>query len=897
MRKGQRRILRAAAAAVCTVLVVLMLATALAAEKYPYVTTTTDKVNMRQNASSNAKVLTKVEKGAEVTVTGKSGSYYKVTYGKYTGYILAEFLTPYEEVADSQPTPEVVYGYPYETTTKDSVNLRKSNSQVSERLLTIPQGATVTVVGETAQYARLQYRGTEGYARKEYINMKTMVKATATPKPTATLAPATMGESYVLLQQGSIGDAVTALQEALTELGYMNPGQADGQYGAATAAAVRAFQTRNGYPATGAADANLQAFLYSGSPLNSKGVKTKVMTLAPVDGVTIYKGSKGKLVGTLQSRLRELGYYTGANTLVNDTETAAAIRRFQSANGLTADGIAGPQTQNLLFSANALPANATPTPEPTPTPTPAPTFTIPGGTVERGTSGQDARLVQQRLKELGYYRGSVDGKFGSGSVTALKAFQQKHGLTPDGKAGQATYAILFSVNALAVNVTPTPIVLATLPPAATPTPTPTPAPAEITKDNVVTIRLNTQGDSVSRLQQRLTALGYYQATVDGTCKADDVAAIRAFQRLNGLTVDGVAGYLTQVKLYSESAVLYNGGVAAGAVSTYTTLRMGMTGSEVRQMQERLIALGYLTGKADGIYGTGTANAVIAFQRNNGLKKDGIAGPQTLQAIYGDKAAKAVTATPTPAPTASTAAASAAAGTVLRLGDKSTAVRTMQQRLIELGYLTGKADGVFGAKTYEALKAFQRANRLKTDGIAGTKTLQALDSTAAITVNGTVAVTPSPTPVPTAAANPRPKASQVIYENWYTSVKAKVKKFQYATVYDFQSGISWQVHMFSFGAHADAEPLTASDTAKMLRAFGGNTWNPKAVWVVLGDGSVYMASTHSMPHDVQHIKNNDFAGHLCIHFPRTQAQVTAIGPYATSHQTTIDAGWKITQNMK
>ena len=408
---------------------------------------------------------------------------------------------------------------------------------------------------------------------------------------------------------------------------------------------------------------------------------------------------------------------------------------------------------------------------------------------------------------------------------------------------------------------------------------------------------------MARLQERLTALGYYQATVDGVCKADDVAAIRTFQRLNGLTVDGAAGYLTQVKLYSESAVLYTGGVAAGTVSNYTALRMGMTGSEVQQMQTRLIALGYLTGNADGIYGTATANAVIAFQRNNGLTRDGIAGVKTLQKLYSDSAVRAVVA---PAPPAATTAASAtktpaptAAATITALhqGDRSSAVKALQERLIQLGYLTGKADGIFGAKTYEAVKAFQRMNRLTVDGIAGAKTLQRLESASAIGADGAAASTPTPTAVPTAAASARPRASQVLYENWYTTVKAKVKKYQYATIYDYQTGISWQVHMFSFGAHADTEPLTANDTAKMLQVFGGNTWNPRPVWVVLGDGTVYMASTHSMPHGVQHITTNNFAGHFCIHFPRTQAQVTAIGPYATSHQTTIDAGWKVTQNMR
>ena len=137
-----------------------------------------------------------------------------------------------------------------------------------------------------------------------------------------------------------------------------------------------------------------------------------------------------------------------------------------------------------------------------------------------------------------------------------------------------------------------------------------------------------------------------------------------------------------------------------------------------------------------------------------------------------------------------------------------------------------------------------------------------------------------------------------YANWYDKVKAVARQYPYATVYDFSTGISWQIHFISLGAHGDYEPVTANDTARMLKAFGGkNTWTPKAVWVVFSNGSVYIGSTHSMPHDVQHITDNNFAGHSCLHFPRTQAQVSAIGPYATKHQETIDAAWAKTQSMK
>jgi hypothetical protein len=75
------------------------------------------------------------------------------------------------------------------------------------------------------------------------------------------------------------------------------------------------------------------------------------------------------------------------------------------------------------------------------------------------------------------------------------------------------------------------------------------------------------------------------------------------------------------------------------VGSATTLSSGMNGSKVKELQEKLISLGYSCGAhgADGDYGGGTAGAVRDFQRKNGLAEDGIAGPKTLEAI--DKAIK------------------------------------------------------------------------------------------------------------------------------------------------------------------------------------------------------------------------------------------------------------------
>lgn len=73
-------------------------------------------------------------------------------------------------------------------------------------------------------------------------------------------------------------------------------------------------------------------------------------------------------------------------------------------------------------------------------------------------------------------------------------------------------------------------------------------------------------------------------------------------------------------------MLWNSG-GAKALSKY-----GSRGTEVTQIQQRLQELGYDPGTADGIYGTRTQNAVIAFQKDQGLTADGIAGKNTLAAL-------------------------------------------------------------------------------------------------------------------------------------------------------------------------------------------------------------------------------------------------------------------------
>lgn len=68
--------------------------------------------------------------------------------------------------------------------------------------------------------------------------------------------------------------------------------------------------------------------------------------------------------------------------------------------------------------------------------------TLQAAVLKQGSSGGEVKQVQKKLKQWGYYKGSVDGVFGAGTKAAVIAFQKKNGLTADGVVGKATYKAL-----------------------------------------------------------------------------------------------------------------------------------------------------------------------------------------------------------------------------------------------------------------------------------------------------------------------------------------------------------------------------------------------------------------------------------------------------------------------
>lgn len=161
------------------------------------------------------------------------------------------------------------------------------------------------------------------------------------------------------------------------------------------------------------------------------------------------------------------------------------------------------------------------------------------------------------------------------------------------------------------------------------------------------------------------------------------------------------------------------------------LQKNSIGIEVKQLQQRLKALGYYSGDVDGQYGTGTQTAVMAFQAQHGLKADGVAGEQTLAILYSESAQTFV---PTPTPSATPA--------MLSSGSSGDEVKALQSRLQQLGFYSGVLDGDYGKGTRAAVKLFQAQHGLDDDGIAGQKTLEMLYSNDA----QPMLVTPTPAAV-------------------------------------------------------------------------------------------------------------------------------------------------------
>jgi N-acetylmuramoyl-L-alanine amidase len=143
---------------------------------------------------------------------------------------------------------------------------------------------------------------------------------------------------------------------------------------------------------------------------------------------------------------------------------------------------------------------------------------------------------------------------------------------------------------------------------------------------VRSIRLGEQGPAVTEIRSILVTLGLLAPSEgDQLFDAAMEQAVRVFQQQRGLSMDGTVGDETWRALDAARWSL-------GARTLDFSVNNPLHGDDVRQLQERLLEMGYDVGRTDGFYGPRTARAVAAFQREVGLYPDGNCGPQTLHAL-------------------------------------------------------------------------------------------------------------------------------------------------------------------------------------------------------------------------------------------------------------------------
>jgi len=228
------------------------------------------------------------------------------------------------------------------TVSASSLNLRKSASGDSKVVKVLKEGAKVEVLSTTGSWYKIKAGGTTGYVSKKYIK-KASSSGSGKSSSSSSSGTCSVGDS---------GAAVKAVQKKLKSLGYYS-GSVDGDYGSGTKKAVLAFQKANGLKQTGNVNSSTLSKLNNGGNKSSKTSSSS----SSGSGSTCSPGDSGSAVKAVQKKLKSLGYYSGSVDGDYGSGTKAAVKAFQKANGLTANGVANQKTISKMNSSGAVKAS------------------------------------------------------------------------------------------------------------------------------------------------------------------------------------------------------------------------------------------------------------------------------------------------------------------------------------------------------------------------------------------------------------------------------------------------------------------------------------------------------------------------------------------------------------
>lgn len=399
-----------------------------------------------------------------------------------------------------------------------------------------------------------------------------LIISTAAAEVPAALEPHPVGQYAVIisgdLKKGDSGDAVVSLQRQLAVLGYLC-GEPTGLYDDATAEAVMQFETYLNDRSESRAMAAVLAGEAPAPPVTHTvdGVADVAVLeelFAVKDGCVWQKmslGDSGSEVIRLQNRLATLGYLAGARDGAFGGQTRIAVRAFQYAAGLPEDGIADEQMQTLLFSSAAPFAKYR--------------------AAAPGDKGEHVVLLQKTLMRLGFMEATIaDGSYGKVTETAVRSAQtylQKKGVTLGTHKNAALEASLGM--GLPMEDAGTDTTGQTAPAADEHQPFSAAGemfiyngedPYDIvvngqvdsmlmeylcTQDTVTmlgTLKKDDWNEEVRRVQRRLYSLEYVYTKADAIYGGNTEAAVREFQRRNGLEETGKCDSATLALMFSDN---------------------------------------------------------------------------------------------------------------------------------------------------------------------------------------------------------------------------------------------------------------------------------------------------------------------------------------------------------
>ncbi len=283
--------------------------------------------------------------------------------------------------------------------------------------------------------------GTSRSSRRRLVGALALGAALSIGPVTLLVVPADAGSpavSVMGLSQGSRGDAVRAVQQALVNQGIPVAGGIDGVFGAATTTALKQFQQREGLNSSGTVDEPTALAL---------GLAT-----SPLLGLT--QGARGQAVTTLQQKLLAIGVSVpGGADGVFGAGTTAALKQYQKGQGLAQSGTVDAPTAAALGSVQVTSGGSS-TSSSTTTTTRPPTTSVAPSAAASGTAGSLVGLklgargaavttLQQRLIAAGFpVLGGPDGVFGVLTANALASFQQSVGLKGTAVVDDATATAL-----------------------------------------------------------------------------------------------------------------------------------------------------------------------------------------------------------------------------------------------------------------------------------------------------------------------------------------------------------------------------------------------------------------------------------------------------------------------